>query len=180
MKHLLDRGVIVVHILEEPLLGELWVGQGLCEGLDRSLHEVVVLGFITCEEVGFITRVYLLSGEVRSVTTALEVVEEMQEEMQEIEDEEEVGWNGELKVEEWRSLHAWMTWDTRTTWALSLEPRDVVCRSWRLEPDYWTMRTSDHECINSRVQVHVCCVEGALGLGGNVVVGVVLGFTTQT
>ena len=71
MKHLLERGVIVIHILEEPLLGELWVGQGLCEGLDISLHEVVVLGLITCEEVGFVSRVHLLSGEVRSVTTVL-------------------------------------------------------------------------------------------------------------
>ena len=86
------------------------MGQGLCEGLDISLHEVVVLGLITCEEVGFVSRVHLLSGEVRSVTTALKVVEEVQEEVQEIEDErgdEEVGWNGELKVEEKRSLHVW-------------------------------------------------------------------------
>ena len=61
-----------------------------------------------CEEVGFVSRVHLLSGEVRSVTTALKVVEEVQEEVQEIEDErgeEEVGWNGELKVEKKRSLH---------------------------------------------------------------------------
>ena len=60
MKHLLERGVIVIHILEEPLLGELWVGQGLCEGLDISLHEVVVLGLVTCEEVGNVSRVRLL------------------------------------------------------------------------------------------------------------------------
>ena len=63
------------------------MGQGLCEGLDISLHDVVVLGLITCEEVGFVSRVHLLSGEVRSVTTALKVVEEVQEEVQEIEDE---------------------------------------------------------------------------------------------
>ena len=55
MKHLLERGVIVIHVLGEPLLGELWVGQGLCEGLDISLHEVVVLGLITCEDVGFVS-----------------------------------------------------------------------------------------------------------------------------
>ena len=61
----------------------LWVGQGLCVGLDVSLHEVVVLGLITCEEVGFVSRVHLFSGEIRSVTTALKVVEEVQE----IEDE---------------------------------------------------------------------------------------------
>ena len=103
MKHLLERGVIVIHILEEPLLGELLVGQGLCEGLDISLHEVVGLGLITCEEVGV---VHLLSGEVRNVTTALKVVEEVQEEVQEIKDEwedEEDEENGGLKVEEIRS-----------------------------------------------------------------------------
>ena len=35
------------------------------------------------------------------------------------------------------------------------------------------MRTWDHTCINSRVEVHVRCVEGVLGLGGHVVIGVV-------
>ena len=35
------------------------------------------------------------------------------------------------------------------------------------------MRTWDHACINSSVEVHVRCVEGALGLGGLVVIGVV-------
>ena len=104
MKHLLVRGVIVLHVLEEPsLLGELWVGQGLCEGLDVSLHEVVVLGLITCGEVGLVSRSRLLFGGVRSVTTVLTVVEEEQQGLQEIEaecEEEEVGWNGVLKVEE--------------------------------------------------------------------------------
>ena len=33
---------------------------------------------------------------------------------------------------------------------------------------------------HSRVEVHVRCVESALGLGGHVVIGVLLGFTTQT
>ena len=42
-----------------------------------------------------------------------------------------------------------------------------------LEPDSWTMRTWDHACINSRVEVHVRYVESALGLGGHVVIGVV-------
>ena len=87
MKHLLERGVIVIHILEEPLLAELWVGQGFCEKLDISLHEGVVLGLITCEGVGFVSRVHLLSSEVRNVTAALKVVEEMHEEVQEIENE---------------------------------------------------------------------------------------------
>ena len=55
-KHLLERGVIVIHVLEEPLLGELWVGQGLCEGLDLSLHGVIVFGLITCGEVGLVNK----------------------------------------------------------------------------------------------------------------------------
>ena len=87
VNHLLERGVIVIHVLEEPLLGELWVGQGLCNGLDISHLEVVGLGLITCEEVGVVKGVHLFSGEVRSVTTALQVVEEELEEVQEIKDE---------------------------------------------------------------------------------------------
>ena len=87
VKHLLECGVIVIHILEEPLLGELWVGQGLCEGLDISLLEVVVLGLITCEEAGLVSGSHLLFGGVRSVTTLLKVVEEMQQGVREIERE---------------------------------------------------------------------------------------------
>ena len=87
MKHILECGVIVLDVLGEPLLGELWVGQGLCVGLDVSLHEVVGIGLITCEEVGVIKGVHLLSGEVRRVATALMVVEEVQEEVQEVKDE---------------------------------------------------------------------------------------------
>ena len=63
MKHLLERGVIVIHILEEPLLGELLLGQGLCEGLDVSLLDVVGVGLITCVEVGFVRRPISLLAE---------------------------------------------------------------------------------------------------------------------
>ena len=84
MKHLLERGVIVIHIFEEPLLGELWLGQGLCEGLDISLHEVVVLGLITCAEVGLVNEPHLLVGGVRSVTATLVEVEEEQQGLREI------------------------------------------------------------------------------------------------
>ena len=87
VKHILECDVIVLQVLQEPLLGELWVGQGLCVGLDVSLLEVVGVGLITCEEVGVVKRVHLLSGEVRRVATALNVVEEVQEEMQEVKDE---------------------------------------------------------------------------------------------
>ena len=34
--------------------------------------------------------------------------------------------------------------------------------------------------LHSRVEAHVRCVEGALGLGRHVVIGVVLGFTPKT
>ena len=42
---------------------------------------------IFCEEVGVVKGVHLLSGEVRSVASALKVVEEVQEEVQEVKDE---------------------------------------------------------------------------------------------
>ena len=42
---------------------------------------------MSCEEVGLVKGVHLLSSEVRSVTAALKVVEEVQEEVQEIKDE---------------------------------------------------------------------------------------------
>ena len=61
-KHILECGVIVLHVLEEPLLGDLWVGQGLCVGLDVSLLEVAGVGLITCEEVGLVKRVRTLFG----------------------------------------------------------------------------------------------------------------------
>ena len=102
VKHILECGVIVLHVLEEPLLGELWVGQGLCVGLDVSLLECVGVRLITCEDKG----VHLLSGEARTDATALNVVEEVQEEVQEVKDEwedEEVEGNGGLEVEEIRS-----------------------------------------------------------------------------
>ena len=43
-EHLTDCGIIVIHILEEPLLGDPLLGHGLCGGLDVSLREEVVLG----------------------------------------------------------------------------------------------------------------------------------------
>ena len=58
LKHFLECGVIVLHVLEEPLLGELRVGQGLCVRLDVSLLDVVGVGLITFEEVGVVKRVH--------------------------------------------------------------------------------------------------------------------------
>ena len=65
---------------------ENWVGQGLC-GLDVSLLEVVAVGLTTCEEVGVVKRVHTLLGGVLRLATALKVVEEVQEEVQEVRDE---------------------------------------------------------------------------------------------
>ena len=47
---------------------ELLLGQGLCEGLDISLHEVVVLGLITCAGARIVRRPHLLVGRAHSVT----------------------------------------------------------------------------------------------------------------
>ena len=55
-----------------------------------------------CEEVGVVKRVHTLLGGVHKLATALKVVEEVLEEVQEIKDEwedEEVEGNGGLKVE---------------------------------------------------------------------------------
>ena len=83
VKHLLERGIIVVPVLEEPLLGELLLGQGLCEGLDISLHEAVVLRT---------TVLLLVLMEVKGQQELLEIEGELRE--------KELGWNGELKVDE--------------------------------------------------------------------------------
>ena len=72
----------------------------------------LIFSFIAvCEEVGVVKRVHTLLGGVRSVATALKVVEEVQEEVQEVKDE----WEDEESEREWRSrsrenrtLHAWM------------------------------------------------------------------------
>ena len=88
-KHILECGVIVLYVLEEPLLGELWVG-GWERGrgvLDVSLLEVVGVGLITCEEEGVVKRVHTPLGGVHRLATALRAVEEVQEEVQEIKDE---------------------------------------------------------------------------------------------
>ena len=101
-KRSLECGVIVLHVLEKPLLGELWVGQGLCVGLNVSLLEVVGVGLITCEGVGVVKRVHTLFGGVHKLASTLKVVEEVQDEVRQVkdecEDEEEDG-NGGLKVE---------------------------------------------------------------------------------
>ena len=110
-KHILECGVIVLYVLEEPLLGKLRVGQGLCVGLDVSLHEVVGVGLITCEEVRVVKSVHTLLGGVHRLATALKEVEEVRKEVQEIKDEwedEEVEESGGLNVEEKRSSHEWM------------------------------------------------------------------------
>ena len=132
---------------------------------------------LRCEEVGVVSGVHILSGEVRSVTTALNVVVEVQEEVQEIEDEweeEEVEGTGGLKVEEMirsscdddemtRTSETWAT-----MWCANHDEKNLTNKKKRIVRTY-----------TSRVNVHVRCVEGALGLGGHVVIGVVLGVTTQ-
>ena len=96
-----------------------------------------------------------LSGEF-TVSLLILVEVEGQQELREIEDEwgdEEVGWNGELTVEEWRSLHAWMRWvQTRA----QLEPRDVVCNEWRWRHHELTRRLRAHSLVRCRVSCPLC------------------------
>ena len=56
IKHLLERGVIVIHVLEEQLLREPLLGHGLLTELDVRLCEEVVVGLITCVGEGFVSR----------------------------------------------------------------------------------------------------------------------------
>ena len=77
------------------MLGELWVCQELCVGLDVSLLEVVGVGLTTCEGVGLVKRVHTLfrrSAQVRYEPQ--EEVEGVRQEVREVKDEE----NGEIKV----------------------------------------------------------------------------------
>ena len=107
---------------------------------------------------------------MRSVATALKVVEEVQAEVQEIKDEwenEDVERNGRLNVEEIRSScddHE-MT-RTNETWA-TMWCAIMTTTTWLLIYAHMGSR------LHSRVDVHVRCVGGALGLGGHVVNGVV-------
>ena len=95
VKHILERGVIVLHVIEEPLLRELWRGQGLCVRLDGSLLEVVGVGLITCEEVGVVKRVHTLFGRnAQQVVYELQVREEVEGVRQEVREVK-----GEIKVE---------------------------------------------------------------------------------
>ena len=89
---------------------------------------------------------------------------------------------------DWRGMRgrgSWMEWraqSRRVTLTTCMDDarhahnlsHDVVCKSWRPEPDYWTMRTWDHACINSRV-VRVLVVTLSL-----VSCVLSLGFTTHT
>ena len=54
-EHLTDCGIVVIHVLEEPLLEKPLLGHGLCEGLDVSLREKVVLGLIICVREGLVS-----------------------------------------------------------------------------------------------------------------------------
>ena len=54
-KYILECGNIALHVLEEPLLGELGTGHGFCAGLDVRFVEVVDVGLIICVEVGLVS-----------------------------------------------------------------------------------------------------------------------------
>ena len=72
-------GTVVIHVLEEPLLGEPLPCRGLCEGLDISLREEIVVGLITCVGERLVIRHHLLIAEYTVLLLGLEEVERQQE-----------------------------------------------------------------------------------------------------
>ena len=71
---LTDCGIVAIHVLEEPLLGEPLLGHGVLIELDVRLCMEVVLGLITCVGQGFVSRPHLL-GEVAQGILLLDLVE---------------------------------------------------------------------------------------------------------
>ena len=98
-KHTLECGVIVLGVLGKPFVGEERRRvQELCVGLDRSLLEVVGVGFITCVGVGLVNGGHTLFGRNAQVVYELQVGEEVEgvrQEVREVKGEEK----GEIKVE---------------------------------------------------------------------------------
>ena len=67
-EHLTDCGVVVIHVLGEPLLGEPLLGEPLLgPGLDVRLCEEVVLGLITCGGDVLVSRPHLLSESAQGI-----------------------------------------------------------------------------------------------------------------
>ena len=133
-KHTLECGVIVLHVLEEPLLGELRCGLGRCVGLDVSLLDVVGVGLIPLRKsessrenpYPFRRSAQARYGPQGSGRSARRSAGDK-------------GWMGRWGTRrEWRSksrenrtLHAWMRWHAQHHWAM----RCNVNESWRHEPD---------------------------------------------
>ena len=72
-----------------------------------SLHDVVVLDLITCGEVGLVIRLHLLEGEVRTVTTALKVVEEDCRRLKENEKKKLDGMENSKSKSDAHCMHGW-------------------------------------------------------------------------
>ena len=65
-----------------------------------------------------------------------------------------------------RTLHVWMRWHAQHPWAMRRNVWFMTTRTWQ----------TNKRTAQSRVSVHMRCVESVLGLGDHVVIGVVLGF----
>ena len=68
-EHLTDCGVVVIHVLGEPLLGEPLLGHGLLIELDVRLCKEVVLRLTTCVGQGIVSRPHLLGEVHRDLAT---------------------------------------------------------------------------------------------------------------
>ena len=66
-EHLTDRGVVVIDVLAESLVGDPLLGHGLLIELDVSLREEVVLGLVTCVGERFVIRPRLLGESAQGI-----------------------------------------------------------------------------------------------------------------
>ena len=111
-KHPTDCGVVVIHVLGEPLLGEPLLGHGLLIELDVSLCEEVVLGLITCSGDVLVSRHHLFSESAQGILLLNLGEVEGQEELLEDNDEGEEENEDDEKVKEVRenAQHIHATW----------------------------------------------------------------------
>ena len=77
--------ILLKHGWEKFQIGNVFVHREKGLFLSVYVDDIKLTG--KCGEVGLVKRLHLLFGEVHSVATALKVVEEVQEEVQEIERE---------------------------------------------------------------------------------------------
>ena len=147
-EHLTDCGIIVIHVLEESLLGEPLLGHGLLIELDVRLCDEVVLELITCWGGGLVSRPHLLAEVHRGSYHLTSVKLKGRRNCWRIMKNE----RRKMKVmkrsrKSERTLTSWMTmWMRRTL--RHLEPCDVCEMS-------VTTQNKEYEDYNNYAHIHV-------------------------